>query len=45
MMTPNDRLATLPVTAEADEALHRLQQYDVRQVPVLENGRSRPNRH
>jgi CBS domain-containing protein len=39
MMTPNERLATLPTTAEADEALHQLQQYDVRQVPVVENGR------
>jgi len=39
MMTPNERLATLPATAEADEALHQLQQYDVRQVPVVENGR------
>jgi CBS domain-containing protein len=39
IMTPNERLATLPTTAEADEALHQLQQYDVRQVPVVENGR------
>ena len=39
VMTPLDKLATLPTTAEADEALHQLGQLDVRQVPVLENGR------
>lgn len=39
MMTPNNRLTTLPASAEADEALHQLRQLDVRQVPVVENGR------
>lgn len=39
MMTPNNKLSTLPSTAEADEALHQLGQLDVRQVPVVDNGR------
>ena len=39
VMTPNNRLATLPATAEADEALHQLSQLDVSQMPVVENGR------
>jgi Zn-dependent protease/CBS domain-containing protein len=39
IMTPDSRLATLPATAEADEALHQLSQLDVSQMPVVENGR------
>jgi Zn-dependent protease/CBS domain-containing protein len=39
VMTPDSRLATLPATAEADEALHQLSQLDVSQMPVVENGR------
>jgi Zn-dependent protease/CBS domain-containing protein len=39
IMTPGDRLATIETTAEADEALHTLKRYDVRQLPVLQNGR------
>jgi CBS domain-containing protein len=31
-------LATLPPTAEANEALHQLQQHNVRQLPILADG-------
>ena len=39
VMTPNNELATLSATAEADEALYKMRELDVRQVPVVENGR------
>jgi Zn-dependent protease/CBS domain-containing protein len=39
IMTPASDLVTLAPAEEADDALHKLQQRDVRQLPVLENGR------
>jgi CBS domain-containing protein len=37
-MTPVDRLATIAADDGADEALNKLMEHDVRQLPVLENG-------
>lgn len=39
IMTPASDLVTLSPSEEADDALHKLQQRDVRQLPVLEDGR------
>ncbi|MCA9968710.1 MAG: site-2 protease family protein, partial [Anaerolineales bacterium] len=39
IMTPTAELVTLDVNEDAAEALHKLQTRDVRQVPVLQNGR------
>lgn len=38
IMTPTAELLTLPPTEEADEALRKLQQQDVRQLPIVEDG-------
>jgi Zn-dependent protease len=39
IMTPADELATVPPTADAEEALRLLSRRDVEQLPVLEGGR------
>lgn len=39
IMTPVGELLTMSPTEDADEALRKLQRRDVRQLPVLENGR------
>jgi Zn-dependent protease/CBS domain-containing protein len=38
IMTPASELMTLTPAEDADEAMHKLRQRDVRQLPVLENG-------
>ena len=39
IMTPTDALATVPPTADAEEALRLLSRRDVEQLPVLDDGR------
>jgi Zn-dependent protease/CBS domain-containing protein len=39
IMTPTERLATVPPTADAEEALRILSRRDVEQLPVLDDGR------
>lgn len=39
IMTPAERLASVPPTADAEEALRLLSRRDVEQLPVLEDGR------